>query len=64
MMGCPTTIPVVPLAFAPASVTTVLPEVTLPVREATTLEAVAGTLIVMVLPLVVELTAVMVVPMG
>jgi hypothetical protein len=64
VMGCPTMIPAVPLAFAPASATTALPEVTLPVREATKLEAVAGTLIVMVLPLVVELTAVMVVPAG
>jgi len=44
--------------------TTALPEVTLPVMEATWLEAVAGFDIVMVLPLVVELTAVMLVLAG
>lgn len=64
VMGCPVMTPAVPAASAPASVTTELPAVRLPLREATTLEAVAGTLIVMVLPLVVEEVAVMVVPAG
>jgi hypothetical protein len=63
-MGCPVTIPVVPLAFAPESVTTGLPEVRLPVREATKLDVVAFALIVIVLPVDVALTAVMVVGVG
>jgi hypothetical protein len=64
VMGCPTRSPPVPAAYEPVMATTALPEVTLPVMEATWLEAVAGFDIVMVLPLVVELTAVMVVLAG
>jgi hypothetical protein len=61
VMGCPTRSPAVPAAYAPVNVTVGLPAVTLPVMAAIWLEAVAGFDMVMVLPLVVELTAVMLV---
>jgi len=64
VMGCPTRSPAVPAAYAPVKVTVGLPAVTLPVMAAIWLEAVAGFDMVMVLPLLVELTAVMVVLAG
>jgi len=61
VMGCPTRNPVM---VDPVIVATALPEVRLPVREATKLDAVAFALIVRVLPRVLEPTAVMVVLAG
>ena len=61
-MGCPSNIR--PVFGPPRAVTTALPDVRLPVSEAVKLVAVAGFDIVMVLPLVLEPTAVMVVLAG
>lgn len=60
-MGCPTTYPVM---VGDVMVMFWLPAVTLPVKEATKLEAVAGALIVMVLPVLVDEVAVTVVLAG